>query len=59
MTRFLSPLAFAARRNQSGDHLRIRSDAAGSQRDVVVVAPRADRSAGRARLTNFRRAIQG
>lgn len=59
MTRFLAPFSSAARRAIAGDHLRVRSIAAGSQRDLVAVLTRDTAPASRARLTNFRRAIQG
>lgn len=58
MTRFLAPLAplaAAARRARFGDPLGIRSAAPVSQCDL----PAAAAPSGRARLTNFRRAIQG
>lgn len=55
MTRFLAPLAAAARRARFGDPFGIRSAAPVSQCDL----PAAAAPSGRARLTNFRRAIQG
>jgi hypothetical protein len=57
MSRHLSAIAPSARRAACGDHLRVRSTAAGSQRDLI---PGLTRSApARARLTAFRRAILG
>jgi len=59
MTRHLLPVSAAAFRTRKGDHLQIRSSAAGSQRDLTPGAARSAAPAGRARLTHFRRAILG
>jgi len=59
MLRHFMPFSSAARRARKGDHLQIRSAAAGSQRDLIAAVPGSAAPIQRARLTNFRRAISG
>lgn len=59
MTRFLTSFASAASRVRSGGPLWIRSRASGASCDLVAGPVRVTPQADRARLTHFRRAIQG
>ena len=59
MTRFLSPFAAAARGVRSAHPMQISGAATGRPRDLVPVHAHSAAPAARARLTNFRRAIQG